>query len=103
DPMSSRLPANVELMASTRHTSDGFGKPGTVLRHRITAGTLEIRFDNVAITPLTTVAARHGVPPCTTPSARRSIHATAPVCSKPPITPHHDAKNRSRDHSTRPT
>src|SRR5438046_7147899 len=53
EPMRSRFPAKVELMARTRHIKSGLGMVGTVWRHRMTAGTFEIRFDRVAITPLT--------------------------------------------------
>src|SRR2546421_5502555 len=80
EPMSSRLPENVELIATTRHTSSGCGRWGTVARHRITAGTFEMRFESVAITALTAGAARHGEPLSTNPSACRAIHATAPAC-----------------------
>src|SRR5205809_1147069 len=56
EPMSSRFPAKVELTATTRHSSSASGRRGTVFRHRITAGTLEIRFDRVTITAPTVVA-----------------------------------------------
>ena len=69
EPMRSRFPAKVELMARTRHIKSGLGMVGTVWRHRMTAGTFEIRFDRVAITPLTTTAALQGELPCTTRSA----------------------------------
>ena len=99
--MSSRFPAKVELTATTRHSSPASGRRGTVFRHRITAGTLEIRFDRVTITPLTAVAARQGEPSRSSASACPSIHATAPVRSKPRITTKSDAKKSSRSQSTR--
>src|SRR5256884_9392947 len=65
DPISRRLPAKVELIATTRHTRCGSGSCGTAFRHNITAGTLEIRFESTAITPLTTAAALQRDPSCT--------------------------------------
>src|SRR5216110_2696331 len=53
----------------TRHIKSGLGMVGTVWRHRMTAGTFEIRFDRVAITPLTTTATLQGELPCTTRNA----------------------------------
>ncbi|PYP33156.1 MAG: hypothetical protein DMD47_02240 [Gemmatimonadetes bacterium] len=101
EPIKSRLPANVELIATTRHARCGSGSCGTVFRHSITAGTFEIRFERTAITPLTTPATLHADPAWTRARACRSIHATAPVCSNPRITTNSDAKKSSRDHSTR--
>ena len=69
EPMRSRFPANVELIASTRQMRSGCGMVGTVWRQRMTAGTFEIRLDSVAITPLTTTAARQGGASCMRASA----------------------------------
>ena len=60
-----------------------------------------MRFESVTMTALTAVAARQGEPLSTRSRARRSIHATAPVCSKPRITTNSEAKKSSRSQSTR--
>src|SRR6266487_4349432 len=56
EPMSSRLPANVELMATRRQTRSARGRLGMTLRHSMTAGTLDTRFESTTMTALSVVA-----------------------------------------------
>src|SRR5205085_8993294 len=56
EPMRSRLPANVELMATRRHTRSVRGRLGMTLRHSMTAGTLDTRLESTTMTALSVVA-----------------------------------------------
>src|SRR5207245_10437756 len=59
-PISSRLPANVELMATRRHTRSARGRLGITLRHSMTAGTLDTRFESTTDRKSTRLNSSHG-------------------------------------------
>src|SRR6185437_5775313 len=62
EPSSVRFPAKVELIAITSQMNRALGTCGITGRHKMTAGTLDTRFESAVMAPLVTRASCHGAP-----------------------------------------